>query len=122
MTGLQSIPQDITEAAQVDGSGRFNTLLHITLPLLRKTIALSLILSVVGSMLAFDQFFIMTGGGPQNQTITVVYKIYNTSFVSFDLGYGSAMSVVPHGHLDDHQRNPAVPATRGHRAMTFLER
>jgi len=94
MTGLQSIPQDITEAAQVDGSGRFNTLLHITLPLLRKTIALSLILSVVGSMLAFDQFFIMTGGGPQNQTITVVYKIYNTSFVSFDLGYGSAMSVV----------------------------
>ena len=94
MTGLQSIPHDITEAAQVDGSGRYKTLLHITLPLLRKTIALSLIFSVVGSMLAFDQFYIMTGGGPRNQTITVVYDIYNTSFVSFDLGYGSAMSVV----------------------------
>lgn len=94
MTGLQSIPQDITEAAQVDGSGRFNTLVHITLPLLRRTIALSLIFSVVGSMLAFDQFYIMTGGGPRNQTITVVYEIYNTSFVSFDLGYGSAMSVI----------------------------
>lgn len=94
MTGLQSIPNDITEAAQVDGSGRYTTLLHITLPLLRRTIALSLIFSVVGSMLAFDQFYIMTGGGPSNQTITVVYDIYNTSFVSFDLGYGSAMSVV----------------------------
>lgn len=94
MTGLQSIPHDISEAAQVDGAGRYSTLLNITLPLLRKTIALSLIFSVVGSMLAFDQFYIMTGGGPSNQTITVVYDIYNTSFVSFDLGYGSAMSVV----------------------------
>lgn len=94
MTGLQSIPHDITEAALVDGAGRFSTLRSITLPLLRKTIALSLIFSVVGSMLAFDQFYIMTGGGPRNQTITVVYDIYNTSFVSFELGYGSAMSVV----------------------------
>lgn len=94
MTGLQSIPEELNEAARVDGAGRFNTLWHITLPLLRRTIALSLIFSVVGSMLAFDQFYIMTGGGPQNQTITVVYRIYNTSFVSFDLGYGAAMSVV----------------------------
>jgi multiple sugar transport system permease protein len=94
MTGLQSIPEELNEAATVDGAGHVNTLWHITLPLLRKTIALALIFSVAGSMLAFDQFYIMTGGGPQNQTITVVYRIYNTSFISFDLGYGAAMSVV----------------------------
>jgi multiple sugar transport system permease protein len=94
MTGLQSIPEELNEAARVDGAGHTRTLWHITLPLLRKTIALSLIFSIAGSMLAFDQFYIMTGGGPQNKTVTVVYHIYNTSFISFDLGYGAAMSVV----------------------------
>jgi len=94
MIGLQSIPEDLNEAARVDGAGRWSVFARITMPLLRRTIALVLIFSVVGSMLAFDQFYIMTGGGPQNQTITAVYEIYNTSFVAFDLGYGSAMSVV----------------------------
>ena len=51
-------------------------------------------LSVIGSYLAFDQFYIMTRGGPQNQTITAVYWIFNNSFVSFKLGYGAALSLV----------------------------
>ena len=60
---------------------------------MRKTMALSLILSVTGSILAFDQFYIMTAGGPQNKMISVVYYIFNQSFVSFNLGYGAAMSL-----------------------------
>jgi multiple sugar transport system permease protein len=93
MTGLQSIPEELNEAARVDGAGRRATMFHITLPLLRRTIALALIFSIVGSFLAFDQFYIMTAGGPQNQTLTVVYWIYNISFIGFDLGYGAALSM-----------------------------
>lgn len=94
MAGLQSIPDEVSEAALVDGSGRWSTLLRITLPLLRRHIALVLVFSVSGSMLAFEQFFIMTGGGPGNDTLTVVHWIYNSSFANFQLGYGSALSVL----------------------------
>jgi multiple sugar transport system permease protein len=94
MTGMQTIPEDITEAARVDGAGRWRLLRSITLPLLRRTIALVVILTTAGSLLAFDQFFVMTRGGPNNHTITVVYAIYRQSFSSFRLGYGAALSVM----------------------------
>ncbi|MDT0442702.1 carbohydrate ABC transporter permease [Streptomyces johnsoniae] len=94
MAGLQSVPDEINEAALMDGSGRWSTLLRITLPLLRRHVALVLVFSVSGSMLAFEQFFIMTGGGPGNETLTVVNWIYNSSFANFQLGYGSALSVL----------------------------
>ncbi|WP_442882055.1 carbohydrate ABC transporter permease [Devosia sp.] len=99
LTGLQSIPADLTEAARIDGAGRWQRFRHLTLPLMRRTIALALILSVTGSVLAFDQFYIMTSGGPQNRMISVVYYIFNQSFVSFQLGYGSALSIVLLGIL-----------------------
>jgi multiple sugar transport system permease protein len=57
-------------------------------------LALALILAVTGSMLAFDQFYIILAGGPQNQTMTAVYWIFNQSFVTFRLGYGAALSMV----------------------------
>jgi multiple sugar transport system permease protein len=94
MSGVQGIPNDVQEAAKVDGAGRVATLTKITLPLLRRTIALVTILAVAGSALAFDQFYIMTNGGPNNQTLTLVYWIYSSSFANFQLGYGAAMSVV----------------------------
>ncbi|MBB3310107.1 multiple sugar transport system permease protein [Rhizobium sp. BK196] len=94
LTGLQAIPSELTEAARIDGAGRWQRFRHLTLPLMRKTIALALIVSVTGSILAFDQFYIMTAGGPQNKMISVVYYIFNQSFVSFNLGYGSALSIV----------------------------
>ncbi|MCW2811269.1 MAG: Multiple sugar transport system permease protein [Friedmanniella sp.] len=93
LAGLQSIPDDVLEAARIDGAGRWQSFLHITAPLLRPTLALVLVFSVAGSLLAFDQFYIMTGGGPSNQTITAVYQVYRTSFTSFKLGYGAALSV-----------------------------
>ncbi|RWB94180.1 sugar ABC transporter permease [Mesorhizobium sp.] len=94
MTGLQSIPPDLQEAAMIDGAGPLARFRAITLPLMRRTLALALILSVAGSVLAFDQFYIILRGGPRNQTLTAVYWIFNQSFVSFKLGYGAALSMV----------------------------
>jgi multiple sugar transport system permease protein len=91
---MQSIPQELYESAEVDGAGYWQKLLFITLPLLRRTIALALVLSVIGSILAFDQFYIITSGGPRNSTISIVYWIFNNSFTYFNMGYGSAMSIV----------------------------
>ena len=92
--GLQAIPDDLYEAAKIDGAGRWALTRYITLPLLRRIFALALVLSVIGSFLAFDQFYIITQGGPQNSTISIVYWIYNTSFTYFKLGYGAALSLV----------------------------
>ena len=94
MMGLQAIPAEVMEAARVDGAGVWRTFGSITLPLLRRTIALVFVLTTAGSLLAFDQFYIMTRGGPANGTITVVYAIYRESFIRFQLGYGAALSVL----------------------------
>jgi len=93
LVGIQAIPGELHEAATVDGAGWWRRLRSITLPLMRRTFALALVLSVAGSMLAFDQFYIMTNGGPENTTITVVYEIYNSAFVHFRLGYASTLSI-----------------------------
>ncbi|MBO9101276.1 sugar ABC transporter permease [Rhizobium sp. VS19-DR104.2] len=92
LTGLQGIPDDIIEAAKIDGASPFSRFRRITLPLMRNSIMLALILNITSSMLAFDQFFIITQGGPQNSTISAVYSIYLASFSSYRLGYGSAIS------------------------------
>jgi multiple sugar transport system permease protein len=94
MAGMQSIPDAMHEAATVDGAGWWRRFRYITMPLLRPTLALVLVFSVAGSLLAFDQFYIITAGGPSNSTLTTVYAIYRTSFVSFHLGYGAAMSIL----------------------------
>jgi multiple sugar transport system permease protein len=94
LTGMQAISEELYQAAMVDGAGYFARLRFVTMPLLRRTFALALVLSVIGSYLGFDQFFIMTRGGPQNQTISVVYWIFNNSFTYYRMGYGAALSVV----------------------------
>ena len=94
MMGLQAIPSELYEAAKTDGANRWSELWHITLPLMRQSFALALVLSVIGSYLAFDQFYIMTQGGPQDQTITIVFWIFTNSFTYFKLGYGAAMSII----------------------------
>jgi multiple sugar transport system permease protein len=94
VAGLQSIPAELEEAARIDGAKRRQVFRHITLPLLRPTLALVLVFSVAGSLLAFDQFYIMTAGGPSTSTITAVFQIYRVSFVQFQVGYGAALSVL----------------------------
>ena len=94
LTGLQAIPQEINEATRIDGASWLQRIRLVTLPLMRRTLALTLVMSITGSILAFDQFYIITLGGPRRQTMTAVYHMYNTSFISFKLGYGAAMSMI----------------------------
>jgi multiple sugar transport system permease protein len=94
LVGLQGIPDDVFEASALDGASRSQTFRHITLPLLRPSLALALILCVTGSLLAFDQFYILTKGGPDNATVTVVQLIYREAFQRQNLGVAAAISVV----------------------------
>ncbi|MFI9585384.1 carbohydrate ABC transporter permease [Streptomyces sp. NPDC052236] len=94
LTGLQSIPTELYEAARVDGASRVQAFRRITLPLMRPTIALVLCLMITGSLLAFEQFYILTRGGPGNSTTSVVMVIVREAFVRFDLGSAAAMSVL----------------------------
>jgi|SRR5579863_448765 len=94
IAGIQSINPEIIEAALMDGAGYFTRVRRIVLPLTRRILLLTTLISAIGSMLAFDQFYIMTSGGPRGQTFTAVYWIYQNSFISFKLGYGAALSVV----------------------------
>ncbi len=95
MVGLQSIPPDVYEAAEVDGANRWQIFRRITLPLLRPSLALCTILIITGSLLAFDQFYILTKGGPDNSTITLVQLMYNVAFQGQNnLGLAAALSII----------------------------
>ena len=94
LIGMQAIPEDLYQAAAVDGASGWAQLRYITLPLLKRSFALALVLSVTGSYLAFDQFYILTQGGPQNRTITLVYWVVSNAFISFKVGYATAISMV----------------------------
>ena len=94
LVGLQAIPSEVYEAAAIDGASRGQTLRRITLPLLRPSLALALILSITGSLLAFDQFYILTNGGPDNTTVTVVQLIYREAFQRQNLGTAAALSII----------------------------
>lgn len=95
LVGLQSISADVVEAARIDGAGRWQTFRYVTLPLLRPTLALTTVLCVTGSLLAFEQFYILTKGGPDNSTISVVQLIYTVAFQGQnDLGVAAALSVL----------------------------
>jgi multiple sugar transport system permease protein len=94
LTGLQAIPNEVYEAAKLDGASWWQTFRGITVPLMRTTIALVVTLMVTGSLLAFDQFWILTRGGPDNSTTSLVMVIYRKAFIELDLGSAAAISVV----------------------------
>ena len=94
LAGIQALGTDIFEAAAIDGASYWQRVSRITLPLTARTIALTTLVSAIGSMLAFDQFYIMTGGAPRGETFTTVYWIYQNSFIYFKLGYGAALSLI----------------------------
>jgi len=94
VAALQAIGDDVNEAALIDGASYWRRIAHIALPLTWRTILLTTLVSAIGSMLAFDQFYIMTAGGPESQTFTSVYWIYQNSFIYFKQGYGAALSVI----------------------------
>jgi multiple sugar transport system permease protein len=92
--GLQAIPEELYEAAAIDGATGLRVLRFITLPLLRTTFGLALVISVIGSFLSFPEFLIMTEGGPRHLTTPILMWIYDNSFRYYRLGYGASLSVV----------------------------
>ena len=94
VAAIQAIPQEITEATMVDGAGFWQRVRKVILPLTRRTILLVTLVSVIGSLLAFDQFYIMTAGQPRNLTATSTFYVYLNSFPYLKLGYGAALSMI----------------------------
>ncbi|MFB9377033.1 carbohydrate ABC transporter permease [Kineococcus gynurae] len=100
LVGLQGIPGEVYEAARMDGARPLQIFRLITVPLLRSSLALCTILCVTGSLLAFDQFYILTKGGPDNSTVTIVQLVYNAAFQGQnDLGRAAALSIIVLGAL-----------------------
>jgi multiple sugar transport system permease protein len=91
---IQAIPREVDEASMVDGASAWQRITRVTLPLTMKTVLLVTLISVIGSLLAFDQFYIMTAGQPQNLTATSVFYVYLNSFPYLKLGYGAALSLL----------------------------
>lgn len=94
MAGMQGIPREVYEASELDGASWWQREWQITIPILRRTIAMAVIISVIGSLLAFTQFYVLTKGGPGTDTTTVVQYIYNRAFVQLQLGAATALSIV----------------------------
>jgi multiple sugar transport system permease protein len=91
---IQAIPTEITEASLVDGASYWQRVTRVILPLTLRTVLLVTLVSIIGSLLAFDQFYIMTAGQPFNETATAVFYIYLNSFPYLHLGYGAALSLI----------------------------
>ncbi|WP_198664519.1 carbohydrate ABC transporter permease [Jiangella endophytica] len=88
---LQSIPQELYEAAAVDGANRRKQFWHVTLPGLRPAIVLTVVLSTIGTLQLFDEPYVLTNGGPNNATLTIGLYLYQNAFQYFDFGYASAI-------------------------------
>lgn len=94
LAGLQDIPIEVKEAAEIDGASAWQSFWQVTVPLLRPTMVLVTILAAISAFQVFDLIFIMTEGGPAYATQTLSYYIYTKAFRSFDMGYAAAMSYV----------------------------
>ncbi|MEZ4559981.1 MAG: sugar ABC transporter permease [Caldilineaceae bacterium] len=94
LAGLQGIPTELYEAAEVDGARLVQKLWKITVPLMTPTIFFTLIMNLVAAFQAFNNAFIMTGGGPNNATLLYMLHLYNNAFSFFRMGYASAMAVM----------------------------
>lgn len=94
LAGLQGIPTVLYEAAEIDGANAWHRLWSVTLPMLSPTILFNLIGNLIGSWQIFSQSYLMTQGGPNNATLTMVLYLYNKAFQQFHFGYASAIAWV----------------------------
>jgi multiple sugar transport system permease protein len=94
LAGLNNIPESLYEAAQVDGAGVFKRFVHVTLPLLKKTMAFVVIITTMDALKIFVPVYITTNGGPANSTSTVVYFIYDMAFKQMNMGYAAAAAFI----------------------------
>lgn len=94
LAGLQSIPSQLLEVAEVEGVSRRQQIQHIILPLLKPQMAVVAVMSGMASMKVFEEVYVMTQGGPLDSTKTLVFHLYESAFVDFDMGYAAAIGVV----------------------------
>jgi multiple sugar transport system permease protein len=94
LAGLQGIPNEVYEAAEIDGARASQRLFFITLPLMTPVIFFNLIISVIGAFQVFTAAFIMTGGGPLNSTLFYMLHLYENAFSFFRMGYASALALL----------------------------
>lgn len=94
LAALQSVPEELVEAAKIDGASSINILWNVTLPTLRPTIAVTTILATMNAIQIFTSVYVMTGGGPNNSTISLPMYIYQQAFVNLDMGYATAVGIV----------------------------
>jgi multiple sugar transport system permease protein len=94
LAGLQAIPENRYEAAELDGANGWQQFWHITLPGLRSTLVFAGVTTAIFTLRSFEQPYIMTGGGPLNSTNLLVFYIYNQAFAQFDMGYAAAATIV----------------------------
>jgi multiple sugar transport system permease protein len=94
LAGLQGVPQELYEAAKIDGAGRWALLRFITLPMISPTILFNLIIGLIGAFQVFTNVFIMTNGGPGNSSLMLNLYIYRNGFQNFRMGYASVLAWV----------------------------
>ncbi|MFF3003499.1 carbohydrate ABC transporter permease [Kitasatospora sp. NPDC057940] len=92
LAGLQSIPRELYEAAMVDGAGPIRRFISVTVPALRPVLLFTVVLSTIGTLQLFDEPYVLTGGGPDNATLTVSMYLYQNGFRYYDFGYASAVA------------------------------
>ncbi|WP_371600821.1 carbohydrate ABC transporter permease [Streptomyces sp. NBC_00564] len=91
---LQSLPTELYDAAAVDGASAWQSFRHVTLPGLRPALLLTTVLSTIGTLQLFDEPYVLTGGGPDNATLTIGVYLYQNAFKYFDFGYASAVAYI----------------------------
>lgn len=91
LAGLQSIPRELYEVAEIDGASGFQKFLKITIPMLNPTIVLVVVLSTIGGFSLFIEPYIMTGGGPMDSTLSAMLYIYNQAFYFNHMGYAATL-------------------------------
>jgi ABC-type sugar transport system permease subunit len=94
LAALQGVPEELYEAAAMDGAGWWRRLANVTVPLLRPTILFVAIMSTIGSFQVFNSAYVLTQGGPAYATTTLVYFVYSQGFEFFNMGYAAAVSYV----------------------------
>ena len=92
IAGLKNIPLELYESADIDGANAFQKFFYITIPMVKSIILFVSITSTIGTLQLFDESFILTGGGPDNATITIGHYLYNTGFSYYKFGYAAAIS------------------------------
>lgn len=91
LVGLQTVPPQYYEAAKLEGANRWQQFYHITLPMINPTIFMVVILSTIGGFSLFIEPYVMTGGGPMNQTLSAVLYIYKQAFQFYNMGYSATL-------------------------------